>query len=303
MIRFRAFEIVDAVMTSGSIGHAAKSLGLSQPAITKAISAIEADIGGKLFIRTAAGMEPTLSAHVLMQRWVRIRNDLSDMHSEIDHLRSAGDQLLRVATGCLARASVETVLGRLVGQFPDLRVTLQHLGWVAVTAAVRDGLVDIGVAEISDAERDPGLTIECLREVVCNFVCRADHPVLGCDPLQLENLLAYPIASSRIPARIAAHFPDTISRYGLERLMTGDVQPQFEADTLSAIRQICLSSDAIAILPEEGTLGTDGSVPLACIFQPAPDWLTMRIGVISRLDISRTSALSEFMRKIRELER
>ncbi len=52
----RDLDYVLAVGTHGGIGRAADALGMTQPALTKAIQRVEAQLGVSLFERTALGM-------------------------------------------------------------------------------------------------------------------------------------------------------------------------------------------------------------------------------------------------------
>lgn len=57
--RLRQLQMINTVASLGNINKAAGALGISQPAITKAIAEFEADIGVPIFERHARGMRPT----------------------------------------------------------------------------------------------------------------------------------------------------------------------------------------------------------------------------------------------------
>ena len=69
-------ELIDAVATLGSLAAAAKVLGKSQPAITKALKKIEGDLGVVLFHRVPSGIVPTLEGQTVIDRCRRIQSDL-----------------------------------------------------------------------------------------------------------------------------------------------------------------------------------------------------------------------------------
>lgn len=72
------FEYVLAVETFGGIGRAAESLGMTQPALTKAIQRVEAKVGMPLFERSTKGMNITSEGLVFLQRAKRIRIEYED---------------------------------------------------------------------------------------------------------------------------------------------------------------------------------------------------------------------------------
>ena len=47
------------VVRRGSISAAARAAHLSQPAVTQAVAAVEAALGGKLLLRSVQGLQPT----------------------------------------------------------------------------------------------------------------------------------------------------------------------------------------------------------------------------------------------------
>jgi len=58
-VKLTALQCFVAVVESGSIHGAARKLGLSQPALTKALRNLEQDLGVQLVVRTTRGSLPT----------------------------------------------------------------------------------------------------------------------------------------------------------------------------------------------------------------------------------------------------
>ncbi len=58
--------VFQEVIRSGSIGSAAKSLGLTQPAVSKIISDVEAYFGVELIVRKNTGVTLTEAGQVLL---------------------------------------------------------------------------------------------------------------------------------------------------------------------------------------------------------------------------------------------
>ncbi len=54
-----------AVLDEGSLSAAARSLGLTQPTVARHVDALEAALGGDLFVRSPRGLDPTDLAHAL----------------------------------------------------------------------------------------------------------------------------------------------------------------------------------------------------------------------------------------------
>ena len=303
MLEFRTFEIVSAIFHTGSLNAAAERLVMTQPALTKALSAIETDIGTKLFHRSATGMQPTGSADVFLRRWDAIQRELRDMRREIDRIHDLDEGLLRIATGYLASSSAEMAIGALKQKFPSLLIEARQAVWSDVAALVRRGEVDIGVSDPTDAEGDAALNVEFLSENDAYFICRGGHPLLSYRAPTLDDILSYPLALNLIPDRMAKYLPDDLEMRGFRRTVRGHFLPPIAVQSISAIRNILIASDAVSIMPKQNFVGLFRSGQLARIESFRPPWLSVRLGFITRAQAIRTPAMDAFIQKVRKIER
>jgi DNA-binding transcriptional LysR family regulator len=302
MLEFRDFEIVSAIVQTGSLSGAAQALSMTQPALTKALSAVETDIGAKLFLRGPVGMEPTSSAEALLRRWQGIYGNLVDIRREIDGLRGVNEGLLRIATGYLAASSSEMAMGALNRKFPSLLLEARHAVWTDVTAAVRRGDVDIGITDPSDAETDPDLVVEHLSEPQAYFVCRSGHPILGHSDLTLDEIVSYPFALNLIPHRLARHMQQSLNHHGFRMTATGHLLPQIAIQSISAIRNVLMTSNAMTIMPQRVLAEIDHGGQFVKIESFAPEWLKLRLSFIMRAQATKTPAMIAFINEVRRIE-
>lgn len=302
MLEFRAFEIVSAISETGSLSAAAALLAMTQPALTKALSSIEIDIGAKLFLRSATGMRPTDTAAVLLRRWDGLQRELRDIRREIDRVRQMEEGVLRIATGYLASSSAELAIGALKQKFPSIMVEVRQAMWAEVAIAVRRGDVDVGICDPTAAEGDTALSIEYLNARDAYFICRGGHPLLQRNVLTLDEILAYPLALSLIPEGMARHFPDDIATRGYRRTAQGHLLPPIAIQSISAIRNVLIASDAVSIMPKQNFVGLFQSGQLAWIKSFRPPWLQVRLGFITRANAVHTSAMTAFINNVRRIE-
>lgn len=68
MANLRHLYALRAVASSGSTAAAARTLHLSQPAVTQAVAALERQFSAMLFVRTARGMQPTEAGRACVER-------------------------------------------------------------------------------------------------------------------------------------------------------------------------------------------------------------------------------------------
>jgi DNA-binding transcriptional LysR family regulator len=118
-LKLRDLHILLTVAKSGSMGKAAVDLGVSQPAVSRAIVDLEHALGVRLLDRGPQGVEPTASGQALMRCGIAVFDDLRQGVKEIEFLAdpSAGE----LSLGCtepLAAGFVSVVIDRLAHRYP-----------------------------------------------------------------------------------------------------------------------------------------------------------------------------------------
>jgi DNA-binding transcriptional LysR family regulator len=149
--QLRAFV---AVVDTGSFSAAARSLGLSQPAVTMQIQGLEGDLGVTLIDRRYRSSEPTEAGRALLPHARAVLAQLTEAREALD---AAAGQV----SGELALAASTTpgqyVLPRLIGTFleehPQVGVRVAVADTADVVVAVATGAAALGVtgARIDDA--------------------------------------------------------------------------------------------------------------------------------------------------------
>jgi DNA-binding transcriptional LysR family regulator len=113
----RAISAFMLVAELGSMTHAAKRLGMTQPTISEAIAKLEASVGTKLFDRTVRPIALTTAGHALLRHGNALMNVASDvLHS----VRGAGSQALPVLTLSMAETFANVVGPILVRELNHL---------------------------------------------------------------------------------------------------------------------------------------------------------------------------------------
>lgn len=132
-----------AVVASGSIRAAARELRVSQPALTRSIRLLEAELQVRLLDRTARGVVPTPAGRAFVTRSRVIHNELGRAREELAQI--VGEQAGSVAFGVSPQAAIHLV-PPAVAQFRR-----EH-----VNASVRivDGLPHLLLPQLRDGSLD-----------------------------------------------------------------------------------------------------------------------------------------------------
>ncbi len=148
MDRLATLELFLRIVDRGSFSAAARETGVSRPAATAAIKALEARLGTRLLNRSTRHVSPTVEGGVYYQRCASLLSELE----EADRTAGGGvSGLVRVSVaGNLGRTIILPALPGLLARHPGLRIALSEterfvdLAREGVDCAVRAGALADG---------------------------------------------------------------------------------------------------------------------------------------------------------------
>ena len=126
MEKLEAMAAFVKVVAAGSYSEAARRLGVTRSAVSKAVSELEASFGARLRDRTTRRVSPTEAGSTYYDRCIAILAQIDESEAEISRLHEEPRGLLRI-NGPLSFGTL--YLGDAVADFmaayPDLRVELE----------------------------------------------------------------------------------------------------------------------------------------------------------------------------------
>lgn len=173
----RAVELVElellvAVAETGSLGRAAGRYGLSQPAVSMRMTALERRLGLRLLRRDSSGTTLTAIGTEIVVAARRVLAAAEDLGALAGRHRDEDHSRLRLAASfTVAEHLLPTWIGLLQEDAPNLSLTLEVLNSSRVLTAVAEHRADVGFIEGVDREL-PGLSsttvdVDALVVVVC----------------------------------------------------------------------------------------------------------------------------------------
>ncbi|MFI6144279.1 LysR family transcriptional regulator [Streptomyces sp. NPDC051109] len=188
-LELRHLQAVCQIAESGSLGGAARRLGVSQPALSAQLRRIERVTGGELFVRGRSGVEPTPLGQFVLAKARRVLTEMETLGAETRAM--ATDAPLRL--GCILLVLIDGLLARtdLVLSGREITVDVED----SVTALVRmlgAGRYDVVVyGEVNDHEvaLPQGTLARTLvpKEPFC-IRMSTRHPLAGREVLDLAEL-------------------------------------------------------------------------------------------------------------------
>jgi DNA-binding transcriptional LysR family regulator len=205
-------KVLEALFDEGSVGAAGRRLGLTQSAVSHALSRLRAQIGDPLFVRTPSGMKPTPRA---VEIGGQVRAALAQLTAAMEPIRFDPAQSRRrftlAASGYVCAALLPDLLGRLRREAP--------LAGINVVSSAHDpaqaldqGRAEAVIGEFRGVPERYGQTVLFRDEMV--WVVRAGHPVTT-EPFSLERLATLPVL--QVSTGEPASRGETLVDHGLER--------------------------------------------------------------------------------------
>jgi DNA-binding transcriptional LysR family regulator len=180
-------EAFSAVMTIGSVTGAGRSLGRSQPAVSKALQDLEGELGYALFDRNGPRVTPTDKAFLLYEEVERSLVGLRTIRQRAEEIgREELQPIHLVATPALASTIAPAALKLVELQGLPEHIHLRSASAEQVVHSVLHRTVSLGLTSLPVGHR--GLDLHWIGQAPCVAVLRADHPLAQAVTVSMEDL-------------------------------------------------------------------------------------------------------------------
>jgi aminoethylphosphonate catabolism LysR family transcriptional regulator len=207
--QLRAFH---AVASEGGFTRGAERLGISQPAVTMQVRALEQAQGVELFSRRGQRVELTEFGREV---WQHARRIFAQLH-DLDELLAAAGSLRTgsLTIGADGPFSVMDPVAAFIARHPGVRVAVRIGNAARVVADLEEGRTDLAILNLIGARRE--IHHEPLyRDEIVAFVV-AGHPLADRPGIGLEALAAAPLILREPGSATRALLLDALAARGLE---------------------------------------------------------------------------------------
>jgi DNA-binding transcriptional LysR family regulator len=183
-----------AVADTGNMSRAARSLNISQPALSRSIALLEERYRTALFHRGAGGMRLTEAGRILYDHASRALRMLRTAEERIDYEGGGGHLSLNVCAGdSWGNALLPSILERFMRAHPEIRVRLDIVGSETRMAGLAAGDYELSYGiGLPRHERLGKVAFEPMLQAGYAVYCSADHPLRGQSaPLTEEDLTPF----------------------------------------------------------------------------------------------------------------
>ncbi len=164
-----------AVAEHGNMLRAAGAIHISQPALSKSIQNLEAELGVRLLERGPRGVSPTIYGTALLKHARLLLNQDEQALAEIEAIKAGHLGHLRLGVANFAIHFLPAVLAKLLASKPGLSFDIVDGTYEGLTALVREGALDAVVSGLPPLHQAEDLVHEELNATQFVRVCRPDY--------------------------------------------------------------------------------------------------------------------------------
>jgi DNA-binding transcriptional LysR family regulator len=205
-LRGPQIELLAAMERSPTLSAAARAVNLTQPAASRLLNTLAADLGMALFERDGRTLRPTAVGHALIRKAAEIVAGLDRTQAELEAISDGLIGATSIGAGVSScYVLVPQAITLLTRTAPRVAVSIREGGMDELVAWLREGSIDMLVGRFERGTIHPDLVIEELYTPSIKVVCGPQHPLAGMRSPTWKELLgeSWILPESGTPMRSA----------------------------------------------------------------------------------------------------
>lgn len=164
--------------------EAARQLYISQPALSKQITAIEAELNMMLFVRSKKKVRLTPAAAVLLKELPALEEHYDDIirRARVANEGNAGELSIGILEGQMVGESFTEAFARFSETYPNVSVRLLRDSFSGLRRQLSEGTIDLAITLDFDIAGAVGLSWEQLATCPALAVVSKHHPLAANPP-------------------------------------------------------------------------------------------------------------------------
>ena len=261
---FKRLRYALAVADEGNFVRAAERVSISQPALSRAVQALEEELGFLLFDRGNRNVAVTVAGAAFFNHARRLLFDVRNMEHDLDLLRNGDSGSVAFGIGPLhSGALLPRMLRQVRAEQPGIimSVSINNSNYLLDHLRAEDMEFFMSDVRLIEAAEDLIITHECRQ--YGGIYCRPGHPLLARPDITPPELLPYGMAAPTIPDVLM------VQMNKLFRLPPGrDLPVVLSCDSVHTLVDVVAECDLLLIsshaaLAEAAELGRLVQVPVA----------------------------------------
>lgn len=246
MLDLRKLRYFLTVAEELHFGRAAIRLHLAQPPLTRQISALETELGFKLFDRTSRSVTLTTQGRSFLPyaRGVLEQVDLAQVIAGKLAAGTAGQLALGYVSSIALSDLFSQAIQAFAQRFPDVQLTLVECASGNLGAQVADGRLDVGLSRLLPQSKE--VQALSLGEERLVAALSTDSPLASLAQVSLAQLSAYPLIL--FPADYGSGLNQSIEQ--LYRRHGQPLRPGPTGRQITSIIALVAAGQGVALVPQ-----------------------------------------------------
>jgi DNA-binding transcriptional LysR family regulator len=229
--------------SSGSFSQSATRLHLTQPALSRSIKALEAELGQPLIDRIGRKNELTAFGVHIVQRARVLVDDANELRQTSVQLQKGEIGQFRIGMGSGPGAMLMTPLLMLMAtEYPRAHIDISRGNTMLLVQALRERVLDALILDIRSLQPSVDLKVEAIHEMTGAFMCRPGHPLAKKRSVPFALLQGYPVASTPLSDEVARIL---MERFGPQA--HPDQLVNLRSEEISSLLDVARTSDAVVL--------------------------------------------------------
>lgn len=291
MLDLKQLRSFSEIAESGSFSKAADRVRIAQPALSRQIHLLEADLNTQLFDRHSRGVDLTEDGRAFL---TRARTLLRDADRTRDEFRARSGVISGPVALAIAPALVDFLLGPVIAayaqDFPDVQIEIVEGFTGYIEEWLTDGRVDLAV--LYDPRPDKRVRRETLVQEKLFVIGTKEMAFSPDTPIPLNRLATQNLVTASRDQRLREVIEAAAEKQGV------NLKIAFEANSLNVHKGLIREGLGVSILPYGAVARAvrAGELSAAPIAEPEIAWqVTLASPALSRPSIA-SRALAETIR-------
>jgi DNA-binding transcriptional LysR family regulator len=288
-LQLRQLEALNSVAETGSMTRAARALGISQPAVSRLLADLSAQMGFQLLDRRSGRLVPTQEARFLLPDIRRMLEMMAHMREVSHNLtdRKAGHLRLACLPG-FATSHLPDVIAQFLARHPGVTVTIEPDRPERILEWIIGEQYDCGIT--ADFEAHPAVESE---DVNIRSVCILPdgHPLLAKTTLTPADLSDQPLIHTRRDSHFFRDLKEVFTTAGVE------MKPIIETRQFTAACALVARGVGVSVISELDAAGFGGR---GIAYRPFAPAVLHKLSLVRPVHKYPSMITLEFMEMFRE---
>ncbi|WP_322047634.1 LysR family transcriptional regulator [Paraburkholderia sp. J67] len=177
-MKLHQLRVLLALAQHGSMHEAARSVHVSQPALSKAIAELERELGVTLISRSVRGVSLTNYGRALVKRASVVEHELRHALEDIESMRGHAEAQLNIGFSAVASSGpLPEAIAAFRARFPAVTIRAYELRPQQILEGLREGHLDLALISTNSGTGTAAFQWEPLFSVGMIVAARPGHPL------------------------------------------------------------------------------------------------------------------------------